>query len=150
MSSPTPPAYSAPFGNFGPTPPPPRRLRPVSVALVAGLVLGAGGVGAAWALSGDDSSTGSGAAGDAHRACDALGGFEESDYTAKGAKGDIALNRFGAAVVLSTAAAAGDREYKPLADAMLRVQNQQLRFADFSEPAVQKDLRAARSLCAGL
>ncbi|MFI0805957.1 hypothetical protein [Streptomyces echinatus] len=150
MSSPTPPAYSAPYGNFGPTPPA-RRFRPAVVAaLVAGLVLGAGGVGAAWALRGGDGSTGSGAAGDAHRACDALEGFDESDYGAKGTEGDVALNRFAAAVVLSDAAAAGDNEYKPLAEAMRRVQNQQLRFADFAEPAVQKDLGAARSLCADL
>ncbi|WP_236052511.1 hypothetical protein [Streptomyces musisoli] len=149
MSSPTPPAYTAPSGDFGPTPPAPR-FRPVSVALlVVGLVLGAGGVGAAWALS-DDDPTGDGAAGDAHRACEALEGFDESDYGAKGAKGDIALNRYAAAVVLSAAAAAGDHEYKPLAEAMRRVQNQQLRFADFAEPAVQKDLKAARSLCADM
>ncbi|MFD5448162.1 MULTISPECIES: hypothetical protein [unclassified Streptomyces] len=150
MSTPIPPAHGTSSGDPAPTAPA-RRSRPApAVALVAGLVLGAGGIGAAWALSGDGDSPGHDAARDARHACDALRGFDESDYGAKGAEGDVALNRLAAAVVLSDAAAAGDAEYKPLAEAMHRVQNQHYRFADFTEPEVRKDLEAARSECAGL
>ncbi|POX63092.1 hypothetical protein C3492_13055 [Streptomyces sp. Ru62] len=122
----------------------------MAAALVVGFVLGAGGVGTAWALSGGDGSADSGAAGDARQACDALRGFDESDLAADGAKREIAFDRLGAAAVLSTAAAAGDREFKPLAEAMSRVQNRLLRFADLSEPEAQKELKTARSVCAGL
>ncbi|MGW3465156.1 hypothetical protein ACWDE9_38805 [Streptomyces olivaceoviridis] len=150
MSSPTPPAYSVPSGTPVPTAPARRSHRSLGAALVAGLVLGAGGVGTAWALSGGDGSADSGAGGDARRSCEALQGFHASDLWADGAKRDIAFNRLGAAAVLSTAAAAGDREFKPLAEAMRRVQNRLLRYADFSEPEAQKELKAARSVCAGL
>ncbi|WP_228973180.1 hypothetical protein [Streptomyces sp. DH12] len=122
----------------------------MAVALVAGLILGAVGVGAAWALRGDDGSTAGGAAGDARHACDALEGFDESEVLTRGAKGEVAVNRLAAAVALSTAAAAGDGEFKPLSEALRRVRDQHARFADFSEPEVQKDLKAARSLCADL
>ncbi|MFH9087822.1 hypothetical protein [Streptomyces sp. NPDC017673] len=150
MSSSIPSAYSAPAGNPVPTTPA-RRLHPSwAAALVVGLVLGAGGVGTAWALSGGNGSAGSGAAGDARQACDALRGFDESDLAADGAKREIAYDRLGAAAVLSTAAAAGDHEFKPLAEAVRRVQNRLLRFADLSEPEAQKELRSARSVCAGL
>ncbi|MEU6587781.1 hypothetical protein ABZ923_00840 [Streptomyces sp. NPDC046881] len=145
MSSPTSPAGApapvAPAGGL--------RFAPAA-ALVLGLVLGAGGVGVAWALGGGDGAGYSGAAGDARHACDALEGFHETDDTAKGAKRDIAFNRLAAAGVLSDAAAAGDPEFKPLAEAVRRVLNQQMRFADFSEPEAKKELKAARSVCAGL
>ncbi|MEV6806816.1 hypothetical protein [Streptomyces sp. NPDC051132] len=114
------------------------------------MVLGAGGVGIAWALIGDDGSASDGAAGDAQRACVALQGFDESADMDDEATRTVALNRLAGAVVLSAAAAAGEREYKPLADALQRVQNQQVRFADFAEPGPRKDLQAARSLCARL
>ncbi|MET8562718.1 hypothetical protein ABZV75_19730 [Streptomyces flaveolus] len=47
----------------------------------------------------------------------------------------------------SASAAAGAREFKPLAEALRRAQNQLVRFAD---PEAQKELKAARSVCAGL
>ncbi|ALO98421.1 hypothetical protein SHL15_7413 [Streptomyces hygroscopicus subsp. limoneus] len=150
MSSPTPPACNVYLGPPAPTAPARRSRRSLAAALVAGLVLGAGGAGTAWALSGGDGSADSGAAGDARRSCEALQGFHGSDLRADGAKRDIAFNRLGGAAVLSAAAAAGDREFKPLAEAVQRVQNRVARFADVSEPEAQKELKTARSVCAGL
>ncbi|MFI2506787.1 hypothetical protein [Streptomyces sp. NPDC018972] len=150
MSSPTPSAHDAPFGNPAPAAPVRRGRSALVVALAAGLVLGAGGVAAAWALSGDDGSARGGAADDAHHACDALRGFGEPEHTAERTEREIALNRLAAAVSLSAAAAAGDREFKPLAEALRRVQNQYARFGDFNEPEAQKHLKTARSLCADI
>ncbi|MFF7098524.1 hypothetical protein ACFY9A_40120 [Streptomyces rubradiris] len=149
MSSPTPPPYAA-SSNALAAAAPVRRFKPaLAVALVAGFVLGAGGTGAAWAFSGSDDSV-SGASGDARHACDALQGFHESDNMSDATKRNVAFNRLAGAVVLSAAAAASDREFKPLADAMQQVQNQQVRFADFTDPEPRKDLKAARDLCSRL
>jgi hypothetical protein len=149
MSTPTLPPYSG-HSSAPAAATPVRRFKPaLAVALVAGLVVGAGGTGAVWALTGGGASTG-GAFDDARHACDALQGFHESDNMDDATKRDVALNRLAGAVVLSAAAAAGDREFKPLADAMQRVQNQQVRFADFTAPEPQKDLKMARSLCSRL
>ncbi|MFE6286260.1 hypothetical protein [Streptomyces sp. NPDC057877] len=145
MSASIPPVPSAPPV---PVEPPRRPWPPLAAALVVGLLLGGGGVGAAWALGGDDGS--SGAAGDARDGCQALDGFEESDYTADGAKGEIAMNRFAAATVLSASAAAGDAEFKPFAEAMREAQNQYARTFDLANGKVQKPLKTARAFCADL
>ncbi|MEU5080867.1 MULTISPECIES: hypothetical protein [Streptomyces] len=146
MSTPIPPAHGAPVSSPAPTSD--RRFRPSpAVAVAAGLVLGAGGVGIAWALSGDDGSSGDGAADDARRACVTLESFDESADMDNDAQRNIAFNRLGGATALSAAAAAGDREYKPLADAVQQVLNHQMRADDFTDPGFRKDLKAARSLC---
>ncbi|OMI37267.1 hypothetical protein SPAR_21917 [Streptomyces sparsogenes DSM 40356] len=130
-----------------PLSPPPRRGRgPLVAALLVGVLLGGAGVGVAWAVSGDDGSAND-AAGDARDACRALNGIDESKYTAKGPEGEIALNRFGAALTLSAAAAAGDDRYKPLSDAMLRLQSEHARTYNFGDSKVKKSLAEARRLC---
>lgn len=120
------------------------------VSLVVGLVIGAGGVGAAWLLGGDDSAPAEGgAAGDARAACQALDGFDESKYTQKGAAGEIALNRYAAAGALSASAAADDATYKPLAEAIRRSQLRHARVFEFDATA-KGDLDKARKLCGDL
>ncbi|MEU1787557.1 hypothetical protein ABZ553_17090 [Streptomyces sparsogenes] len=131
-----------------PLSPSPRRGRgPLVAALLVGVLLGGAGVGVAWAVSGGDDVSANDAAGDARDACRALSGFDGAKYTAKGADGEIALNRFGAAITLSAAAAAGDDRYKPLAETMRRVQGQHARTFDFADSRVKKSLDEARRLC---
>ncbi|WP_055701565.1 MULTISPECIES: hypothetical protein [Streptomyces] len=118
--------------------------------LVVGLVVGAGAVGGAWALSGDGaSSEGATAAGDAHAACQALDGFDEAQYTEKGSVGDIAVNRYAAAGAFAAAAAAGDAQYKPLSQAIRRSQERHARVFEF-DAAAKKDLDKARGICRDL
>lgn len=104
-----------------PVPPPPpapltapaRSRGPLVAALLVGLLLGGGGVGAAWALTGGGSSGAGGSAGaDARGACDALAGVDESKFSTKGKAGELAMYRFAGAFDLSTAAAAGDSSYE--------------------------------------
>ncbi|MGX1135686.1 hypothetical protein RKD49_007876 [Streptomyces glaucescens] len=71
-------------------------------------------------------------------------------FVVAGGQGPVRARPVAAAVVLSTAAAAGDREYKPPAEAMRQVENRIVRFAAVSAPEVQKTLRTARSLCTDL
>ncbi|CAG6392272.1 hypothetical protein NMG29_25575 [Streptomyces cocklensis] len=133
-------------------PPPPRsRTATVVVSLVAGLVLGAAGVGAGWALSGGDGDSAGGPtpAGDARAACQALDGFDESKYAAKGPEGEIALNRYAAAGAFSASAAAGDASYEPLAQAVRRSQDRHNRVFDF-DAKVKQDLDEARRICGTL
>ena len=129
--------------------PPRSRTTTVVVSLLLGLLLGGGGVGAAWSLSGDSSdapAAGSRPADDARAACQALDGFDESKYAAKGPDGDIALNRYAAAGALSASAAAGDAKYKPLAQAIRRSQDRHAMVFDF-DAKVKKDLGEARRIC---
>ncbi|MGY0021376.1 hypothetical protein [Streptomyces sp. cg35] len=122
----------------------------MAVALVIGLALGAGGVGAAWALSGDNSSSAeSTPAGDARAACQALDGFDEAKYTQKGSAGEIAVNRYAAAGAFSASAAAGDAKYKPLAEAVRRSQDRHARVFEF-DATVKKELDRARGICTDL
>lgn len=119
------------------------------VPLVVGLVLGAGGVGVGWALGGGGSSAptaGSGPAGDARAACQALDGFDESKFTAKGSQGDIALNRYTAAGALSASAAAGNAKYQPLAQAVRRSQDRHAQVFGF-DAKVKQYLDEARRIC---
>lgn len=133
-----------------PTPPVPTAApRPTGLlvaALAAGLLLGAAGVGAAWAITGDGTASESGPATDARGACDALAGFDESKYSAKGNEGLMALNRWSGAITLSAAAAAGDPAYKPLSDSLSRAQNRHAQVFDF-DAQVKKDLTKARGIC---
>ncbi|MEU0393300.1 hypothetical protein ABZ208_11065 [Streptomyces sp. NPDC006208] len=139
--------YSAPFPPPPPGPPAPasprRRTGPLVAALAIGLLVGGGATGAAWALFGGG---GSGPASDAQGACNALANFEEADYTAGGKKGDMALYRFAGAFDLSAAAAAGDSEYKPLADAISRTRLHYASEGEFNAE-VKKDLDKARGIC---
>ncbi|KAK1178138.1 hypothetical protein B7755_008280 [Streptomyces sp. NBS 14/10] len=126
-------------------PAPRKSPRALAAALIVGILIGGAGVGVAWAVSGDSSAND--AAGDARDACHALSGFEPSDYVTKGSKGEIAINRFGAAIALSASAAAGDAQYKPLAKALLTVQNQHARTFDFGDSEVKKNLAKAHQIC---
>ncbi|RST16392.1 hypothetical protein E2C00_01085 [Streptomyces sp. WAC05374] len=113
-------------------------------ALLVGLLLGAGGVGVAWAVS-----AGGGAGGDARGACDALAGVDESKFTAKGKAGEQMMYRFAGAYDLATAAAAGDSSYQPLAEAVTRA-NHRFRQVFEADAEVKKELAKARGICAGL
>jgi hypothetical protein len=115
-----------------------------------GLLAGGGAVGAAWALSDDDrAATASAPADDARDACRALGGFDESKYVSEGPEGDIAVNRFAAAGALSASAAAGDKQYKPLAEAIRRAQLLHAKTFDFGKD-VKRELAKARDACGDL
>ncbi|MFF4174235.1 hypothetical protein [Streptomyces sp. NPDC001744] len=124
------------------------RTRTVVLSLVAGLVLGAAGTGAAWALSSGSGSGGTPAA-DARAACEALAGFDTEKYTDKGPAGEIALNRYAAAGALSASAAAGDARYKELAQAVRRSQERHARVFEF-DATVRQELDRARGICRGL
>ncbi|MCN9243675.1 hypothetical protein NGF19_23285 [Streptomyces sp. RY43-2] len=149
------PQYSTPVPSASPAQAPasaaPRRPGLVPVALlVTGLLVGGGAVGAAWALSGGDgAATGSAPADDARDACRALDGFDESKYISKGPESEIAVNRFTAAGALSQAAAAGDKQYKPLAEAVRRAQDLHARTFEFGKE-VKQELATARNVCADL
>ncbi|WNI21492.1 hypothetical protein [Streptomyces sp. ITFR-16] len=119
------------------------------LSLIAGLVLGAAGASAVWALRADSTPADASPAADARAACQALDGFDPDKYTAKGSAGEIALNRYAAAGAFSASAAAGDAQYKPLADAIRRSQDRHARVFDFDATA-KKDLDRARSFCDGL
>ncbi|GAA3380892.1 hypothetical protein GCM10020367_70030 [Streptomyces sannanensis] len=121
------------------------------LSLVAGLVLGAAGMGAAWAMSADSNSPAAGGtpAADARAACEALDGFDAGKYTEKGSGGEIALNRYAAAGALSASAAAGDAKYKELAQAIRRSQDRHAQVFEF-DATVKKDLDQAREICRGL
>ncbi|MET7359926.1 hypothetical protein ABZS76_15925 [Streptomyces sp. NPDC005562] len=143
----TPPPHPAPPPS---TPRPRPRTTTVAVWLAAGLVVGAGAVGAAWALSDDDASPEGGtAAGDARAACQALDGFDEAKYTAKGPPGEIAVGRYTAAGAFSASAAAGDARYKPLAQAIRRSQDRHARVFRFDATA-KRDVAEARGICRDL
>ncbi|MFD4142615.1 MULTISPECIES: hypothetical protein [unclassified Streptomyces] len=139
--------HSAPFPAPPPGPPAPpsprRRTGPLVAALAIGLLIGGGATGAAWALFGGG---GSGPASDAQGACNALAGFDGSKITGEGKESDMALYRFAGAFDLSAAAAAGDSEYKPLADAISRTRLHYASEGEFNA-AVKKDLDKARGIC---
>ncbi|MCZ7457645.1 hypothetical protein [Streptomyces sp. WMMC940] len=132
---------------------PPAHRRSLIVALVIGLVIGGGGVGAVWVLRDDSSGgvdpTAAGPVADARAACHALDGFDESKYAIEGPEGDIALNRWGAAGALSAAAAAGDARYKLLAQAIRRSQDRHAQAFQINDE-VKKELAEARRICEGL
>lgn len=124
------------------------RIRTVVFSLVAGLLLGAAGMGAVWAMNADSHSpVASGtAAADARAACGALDGFDPEKYTAKGPAGEVALNRYAAAGALSASAAAGDPTYKELAQTIRRSQDRHAQVFTF-DATVKKDLAEARAIC---
>lgn len=127
------------------------RTRTVVLSLVAGLVLGAAGMGAAWAMNADSDSPVAGGtpAADARAACEALDGFDPAKYTDNGPAGEVALNRYAAAGALSASAAAGDAKYKELAQTIRHSQNRHAQVFDF-DATVRKDLDQAREICRSL
>ncbi|MEU9763907.1 hypothetical protein AB0D98_30220 [Streptomyces sp. NPDC047987] len=127
------------------------RTRTVVLSLVVGLLLGAAGMGAAWAMNADSNARVAGGtpAADARAACEALDGFDPEKYTAKGPAGEVAFNRYAAAGALSASAAAGDAKYKELAQTIRRSQDRHARVFDF-DAAVKKDLDQAHEICRGL
>ncbi|MFE5731740.1 hypothetical protein ACFQ7A_12660 [Streptomyces sp. NPDC056528] len=128
---------------------PRNRTRSVALPLLAGLLLGVAGTGAAWILSAGDGPVGKGPEGDARSACRALDGFDPAKYTEAGPAGEIAVNRYAAAGVLSASAAAGDARYKPLAEAVRRSQ-QRLSLLSRFDATGKKDLDRARAFCEDL
>lgn len=146
MSSQQPSPAHIPPTDAPASPAPRKASRTLAAALLGGILIGGAGVGVAWAVSGGGSSAND-AAGDARDACRALSGFEPSDYFKKGSKSEIAMNRFGAAGVLSAAAAAGDAQYKRLAEALRLAQNAHAVTYDFNDSRVKKNLDKARQIC---
>ncbi|NJQ01187.1 hypothetical protein HCK00_11750 [Streptomyces sp. PLAI1-29] len=118
-------------------------------ALLAGLLVGGGAVGAAWALNGDTPDAGGGTASDARGACGALAGLDESRLSTEGAAGERAMYRFAGAFDLANAAAAGDAAYEPLAEAVGRARNRHAQVFEV-DAEVKKELAKARDICAGL
>ncbi|MEU6289729.1 MULTISPECIES: hypothetical protein [unclassified Streptomyces] len=136
--------------TYVPASAPPARSRwPLAAAALVGLLIGAGGVGAAWALTGDEAVGGDGARGDARGACDALTAMDESKLATRGKAGEQALYRFAAAFDLSTAAAAGDSSYEPLAKAVSGA-HQRHRQVFEVDAGVKAKLSEARGICADL
>ncbi|MEU6455194.1 hypothetical protein [Streptomyces sp. NPDC047065] len=136
--------------TYVPAAAPPARSRwPLAAAVLVGLLIGAGGVGAAWALTGDETVGGDGARGDARGACDALAAMDESKLATRGKAGEQALYRFAAAFDLSTAAAAGDSSYEPLAKAVSGA-HQRHRQVFEVDAGVKAKLTEARGICADL
>ncbi|MHC3451519.1 hypothetical protein [Streptomyces prasinus] len=147
-----PPQPQQPYQAPVPPPPPaaPARSRgPLVAALLVGLLVGGGGVGATWALTGGPSGAGGSAGDDARGACDALAGVDESKFSTKGKAGELAMYRFAGAFDLSTAAAAGDSSYEPLAKALGRARHRHLQVFEV-DAEVKKELARARGICAGL
>ncbi|MFJ7147882.1 hypothetical protein ACIQVT_06745 [Streptomyces sp. NPDC100445] len=122
---------------------------PLVAALLIGLLVGGGGVGMAWALTGGPSDAGSSAMDDARGACEALDGVDASKLSTRGKAGEQALYRFAGATALATAAAAGDSSYKPLAEAITRARNRQNQVFQV-DATVKKELAEARGICADL
>ncbi|MFF9089956.1 hypothetical protein ACF1BE_26805 [Streptomyces sp. NPDC014991] len=143
--------YQASVPPSPPTPPtvPAGSRRPLVAALLVGLLVGGGGVGMTWALTGGTSGAGSSAVDDARGACEALDGVDESKLSTKGKTGEQVLYRFAGAFDLATAAAAGDSSYKPLARAITRAQNRH-RLVFEVDAVVKKELAKARSICTDL
>lgn len=144
-------APSTPQAPFVPAPAaaeqrPGNRTKIVVLSLAAGLVLGAAGTGAAWALSSGPAPTGGTPESDARGACEALAGFDEKKYMGDGPARDIAFNRYMAAGALSAAAAAGDPAYKELAEVIRRSQDRHNAVFGF-DAKVKKDLDRARAIC---
>ncbi|MEV7672019.1 hypothetical protein [Streptomyces sp. NPDC088752] len=128
---------------------PRKRTGTIALSLIAGLLLGVAGTGAAWMLSADGASAGGGPEADARAACRALDGFDPATYAEKGPAGEIAVNRYAAADSLSTSAAAGDARYKPLAEAV-RTSRQRFSMVFRFDETVKKDLDRARTFCEDL
>ncbi|MET9930943.1 MULTISPECIES: hypothetical protein [unclassified Streptomyces] len=128
---------------------PPDRTRTVVLPLIAGLLLGVAGTGAAWTLSADTGPAGGGPEADARAACRALDGFDPAKYTEKGPIGEIAVNRYAAADSLSASAALGDARYKPLAEAV-HGSRQRFSMVFQFDATVKRDLDRARTFCEDL
>ncbi|MFJ4868398.1 hypothetical protein [Streptomyces sp. NPDC088757] len=128
---------------------PRKRTGAVVLSLMAGLLVGVAGTGAAWMLSADTAPAGGGPEADARAACRALDGFDPAKYTEKGPTGEIALNRYAAADSLSASAALGDARYEPLAEAV-RGSRQRFSMVFRIDATVKKDLDRARTFCEDL
>ncbi|WP_139238376.1 hypothetical protein [Streptomyces aidingensis] len=128
-----------------------RGAGPLIAAAAGGLVLGAAGVGVAWALGdsgGGPLDAGGGAEADARDACEVLARFDEERFFDEDDAGRIASYRFGLVVGLAEAAAVGDAEYEPLAEAMRTAQAGIANAGDLDGEAGQA-LADAREFCDG-
>lgn len=114
------------------------------VALVAGLVIGGGGVGLGWMLSGDKANT---AQNDAHSACGIFNNLQlsaDSDLTTR--------LRTTAAAILAEAANADDPRYRQLRDALHELSD----FIALGNPpptaadTIDKMVNSVKTACAGV
>jgi hypothetical protein len=113
------------------------------VAALAGLIIGGGGVGLVWTLSGTSDPTGTDA--DAKAVCGILA--RTPDPVNFDQFGLPEQQRWAAAADLSGAVAAVNARYKPLSDALTEAQNA---VAQLNLPAVRSAAGKARQLCASL
>jgi hypothetical protein len=125
-------------------PTPNRVLRGLLLGAVAGLVIGAGGIGLAWALSGG--VTAGGAHADAEAACAAVNRSGEVNPD-----DEINIRRWISAGDLAVAAAAADPAFTPLADALSDVTGLFIETgADPRGPEAGATVDRAKRLCADL
>ncbi|MBK1789318.1 hypothetical protein [Prauserella cavernicola] len=125
-------------------PAPKSRRGPVLLGLVAGLVVGGGGVGLGWLFS--SSSGDEGAQADAAAACDILDRTPEVDLDA-----DLSgFFRLSAASALAAAAAEVDGAYEPVNGALREVGQYVQRRMDTESDDFVAALDAARAACSEL
>jgi hypothetical protein len=113
----------------------------VVIALVAGVVVGAAGVGAAWLVS--SSTDGSGAASDARMACQTLDRVGTVDLNVSKSQ----IGRIRAAKELAAAAAEADRRYLPLSEKATSIERGMV---VFDLEVVNSGISQARGVCADL
>ncbi|UQS22909.1 hypothetical protein L1857_08805 [Amycolatopsis thermalba] len=124
-----------------PAPAPRRRWPLVMVALVVGLVVGAGAVGLVWIGSGPDA-----AGSDAEAACAAVARTTALDPQTQYA----GFQRWGAAAQLAAAAAEQEPRYRTLADALQAPVDIVMRSFAAAGPEFDAAVARARSACADL
>jgi hypothetical protein len=140
MSFPPPNRY-APLAD--PPPRPPRRRLPVVLGLVAGLIIGGGGVGLGWLLSSGPAEP-SGPAAEAAAACTAIRG---AALPAGGADvTETSARRWVGAGELAGAAAAADPRYRQLGDALGTVEHA-VETLDTGSDRTQDAVRQAQAIC---
>jgi hypothetical protein len=123
--------------------PPSRSKRAIVVAVLAGLVIGGGGVGLAWALTAKSDPTGTDA--DAQAVCGILA--RTPDPVNFDQFGLADAERWAAAGNLADAVAAVNARYRPLADALRDAHNA---VTQLDLPNVRSAAGKARQLCANL
>ncbi|OQO91180.1 hypothetical protein B1813_17025 [Saccharomonospora piscinae] len=134
-----------PFPPAAPPTPKPRRGVPLVFGLVAGVLVGAGGIGLTWWLT--TPSDGGGADADARAACEIADRTSTVDVREDSAAN---LHRWGAVVSLAAAAAEPGEKYDSLYEALnkpLLIFRQQY---DTDSPEYAEAMQAAREACAAL
>lgn len=151
-TSPVPPGPAGPAGPFGPqaqpgpswSPGPRPGRRWVVPAAVAGLVLGAGGVGLAWTLT--TGGAAEGAEADAAAACEVVARTPAIDLEGNYAS----YRRWGAAAELAAAAGELDPRYASLGEALAKPLWIAQETFDTKSTEFSEAMTAARAACADL